>query len=96
MTTAVRLTPAAQADLASIYDYTAGRWGKPQAERYVLSIRDACDRLASGDLRGRNAADARPDYLKHTVGSHVVFFKMTEDLVVIRILHARMDVSSRL
>ena len=38
--------PAAQADIDSIYDYTAERWGPDQAERYVMQIRDLCLELA--------------------------------------------------
>ena len=33
------LTPAAQADLGQIWDYSVRTWGEAQAERYVLSIR---------------------------------------------------------
>ena len=35
------LSPAAQADLSEIWDYTAEHWGEAQAERYTRRIRDA-------------------------------------------------------
>lgn len=41
-----RLTPAAQRDLASIWDYTLERWDAHQAETYVLEIRSAIERIA--------------------------------------------------
>ena len=37
------LSPAARADLEEIWDYTARTWGKAQAERYILEIREAVD-----------------------------------------------------
>jgi len=39
-----RLTPAAQRDLSSIWDYTVERWDAGQAETYVLEIRNAIER----------------------------------------------------
>ena len=42
------LSPASQADLGQIWDYSARTWGDDQADRYVLGIRDACQVLADG------------------------------------------------
>jgi toxin ParE1/3/4 len=56
------LTPAAQADLRQIWDYTAARWGEAQAERYILGIRNACEALADGRRTGRAIDDVRPGY----------------------------------
>ncbi len=92
------LSPAAQADIADIWDYTADRWGEAQAERYVLGVRDACQRLAAGSMTSRAADDIRAGYRKAVVGSHVLFFRIGADgvLTVIRVLHQRMDVAGNL
>jgi toxin ParE1/3/4 len=91
------LSPAAQADIDSLWDYTTRNWGSDQAERYVLGIRDACRELAEGARHGRSADDVRAGYRK-AVGSHILFFRMTDDGVVdvVRILHQRMDASRHL
>ncbi len=91
------LSPAAQADLSDIWDYTAHNWGVTQAERYILGIREACEALADGRRKGRSADDIRPGYRKLPVGSHVLFFRITSDgeIDVVRILHQRMDVAGR-
>jgi toxin ParE1/3/4 len=88
------LSPAAHADLDSIWNYTTETWGVDQAESYVLGIRAACEALALGQRRGRSAEDIRAGYRKLAVGSHLLFYRMTDaGLVdVIRILHQRMDV----
>ena len=91
------LTPAAQADLEDIWRYSVQQWSFTQAERYILSIRDACNDLASGAQNGQDAGDIRAGYRKLKVGSHVLFFRRPGDtLEVVRILHQRMDLPNRL
>lgn len=92
----IAFSPAARADLAAIWDYSAQTWGPDQADHYTDTIRDACLELASGEKRGR-VVDVRPGYLKITAGSHRVYFRETDDRIeVIRILHGKQDVESRL
>ena len=63
-----------------------------------MGIRDACAALATGDASGRDASDVGPGYRKLRVRGHVIFFRPTADgsLVIVRILHERMDASSHL
>jgi toxin ParE1/3/4 len=92
------LSPAAQADLGEIWDYSARNWGAEQADRYIFAIRSACEALADGSRRGRAIDDIRPGYRKLAVASHFLFYRITGAgmIDVIRILHQRMDVVSRL
>ena len=91
------LSPAAQADLESIWDYTAAHWGETQAEVYTRGIQAACEALGNGTLVSRSADDIRAGYRKAAVGSHVMFFRMQADRVeIIRILHQSMDVERHL
>jgi toxin ParE1/3/4 len=90
------LSPPARADLDAIWDYSAETWGDEQAERYVRDIRAACGALASGHKKGRSAEDIRGGYRKLSVGSHLLFYRTTDEGVidVIRILHQHMDLPS--
>ncbi|APH73860.1 type II toxin-antitoxin system RelE/ParE family toxin [Aquibium oceanicum] len=92
------LTRAAQADLDGIWDYSELTWSEDQAERYVAAIRDTCLALANGEKTGRPADRFRQGYYRQAIGSHFIFYKITEDglIQVMRILHQRMDVASRL
>ena len=91
------LSPAAQADLEEIWDYTVRHWGVAQAERYTRDIQAACEAASDGILVGRSAEDIRAGYRKIAVGSHVVYFRERPGtLEIIRILHRRMDVARRL
>lgn len=87
-----RLTPAAQRDLSSIWDFTTERWDEQQAETYVLEIRSAIERIADQPERGRAVDEVRTGYRRYAIGSHLIFFLARADGVdVVRILHQRMD-----
>ena len=93
---AVAFSPAAEADLGEIWDYSADRWGPDQADDYIDAIRDACDALARGTKHGR-PAEVLPDFQKCLCGSHVIYFLDYPDhLDVIRVLHQRQDVERHL
>jgi len=89
-------SPAAQDDLAHIWRYTAKHWSANQADRYTDDIRDACHDLATG-IRQSRPVDVRPNYLKYTIGSHVIYFRSHKHhCEIMRILHGRMDVNRHL
>lgn len=92
MATSYRLTPAAQRDLSSIWDYTEQNWSAEQAERYVPEIRAAIERIADDPERGWACDEIREGYRRYAIGSHRVYFVVRDDGVdIIRILHQRMD-----
>ncbi len=67
-----------------------------QAETYVASFMVASEGLASGEKVGRSV-DIREGYKKYPVGSHLIFFMQTKDIIdVVRVLHQRMDTSRHL
>lgn len=92
------LSPAAQADLGEIWDYSARNWGAEQADRYIRAIRSACEALAAGPTRGRPIDEIRPGYRKLAGQLHFLFYRVTDSglIDVVRILHQRMDVAARL
>lgn len=87
-----RLTPAAQRDLSSIWDYTADHWDVLQAETYINEIRAAIERIAEDPARGRACDEIREGYRRYGIGSHMIFYVERADGVdVIRVLHQRME-----
>ncbi|MFM2372702.1 MAG: hypothetical protein RIS85_2424 [Pseudomonadota bacterium] len=93
---ALFFSPAAQADIGNIWDYSAEDWGADQADLYIDAIRDTCEALASGTRHAR-ASDARPGYLKCALNAHMIYFRTCETRVeVIRILHGKQDVQRHL
>ena len=84
-----RLSPRAQHDLESIFDYTVAQWGLPQAIRYIEA---ACAALAQAPLQSQNCATIKQGYRRRNVEQHAIYFRQTAyGIAVIRILHQRMD-----
>jgi toxin ParE1/3/4 len=93
---ALAFSPAAEADLSHIWDYSAEVWGPDQADHYLDEIQMACKALATGRRQGR-VVDVRPVYLKLAVASHVIFYREEDSrLLIIRVLHGRMDIDRHL
>jgi len=87
-----RLTPAAQLDLSSIWDFTQEQWDIRQAETYVTEIRNAIERIAERPERGRMREEIREGYWCYAIGSRLIFYvARSEGIDVIRILHQLMD-----
>lgn len=92
---ALRLTPAAYADIDRIWDYTADLWGIEQAESYTDELQVACESIANGNKIGR--ASTRPSVYKLRCGAHFIYYRITPDYVdIIRILHGKQDAERHL
>ena len=73
------------------------RWGLARAEQYIHALHEAFERLAEFPNLGRDASDIRPGYLRMGSGSHSVFYRKTErGILIVRVLHERMDFSRHL
>lgn len=92
------LSPAAQADLEDIWDYTVQRWDVEQAEEYLRGLQHAIERAAANPRVGRSCDEIRPGYRKLAAGSHTLYYRLSPDRIVdvVRILHQRMDVDRHL
>ena len=92
------LTNKAKADLKAIGRYTTATWGREQRDRYLALIDSSFHDLAIHPLKGRDCSDIRPGYRKQGVGKHIVFYRSldAEHIEIVRVLHERMDVESRL
>jgi toxin ParE1/3/4 len=86
------VSPRALADIEQIWMYTAERWDREQADRYVRLLRQGIEAIARDPRRGRSCDNIRVGYRKYAVGSHLLFFRMFEAKVyIVRVLHQSMD-----
>ena len=91
------VSPRARADIDEIWKYTAHRWGERQAEVYLRLVEEGVNAVAANPAVGRPCDEVRPGYRRYPLGSHVLFYRVSaERVVVIRILHQRMDVDRHL
>lgn len=88
-----RLTPAAERDLEAIWIYTAQQWSIEQANCYTDMLTSAFAELAQTPKMAPTCDHIRPGYRRQSVERHMIYFRITNyGIVVIRILHERMDV----
>src|ERR1700761_356557 len=93
----LEFTPKAQRDIEEIWDYSVDQFGVDRAIEYVREIQRAATVLMQDPRRGLACDDIRSGYRKFPVGSHVLFFRTSATrVVIVRILHARMNFDRRL
>lgn len=97
MTARWGLSPRAQDDLRTIWNYTARNWNPDQADRYVRQITRDIETVAALPTIGRSCSEVRPGYFRYPSGSHLIFYRaVASGIAVVRILHARMDADRHL
>ena len=89
-------TPAAADDLTDIWLYSHATWGEEQADRYTEALHICCEKLALGTARARSVPSITGVKSYHCRHHHIFFIEQHEDIVVIAVLHERMDLIRRL
>ena len=93
----VRFTPAALRDLENIWNYTTQQWGEEQAVRYLDALNTGFEALAVTPLSGSTCEHIRVGYRRLRVERHSLYYRIESTLViVVRVLHERMDVPRHL
>ncbi len=90
---AVRIQQAASHRLDEIYRYTRDRWGAGQAERYIIGLFAAFEKIASHEVMSRPVPAAfGVDGYFFRYERHFVYWRHlgNGDIGVVTILHQRM------
>ena len=86
------LSAAAAQDAEAILERSIIDFGPLQTEHYFESLNRCLDLLGANPELGSSAEALRPDYRRFIHQSHIVFYRCTDgDILVVRILHRRMD-----
>ena len=88
------LTKEAAEDLYRIWEYTVDTWSERQADKYYTTLISAFKKLADNPLNtGKSYELIHAGLWGLSVGKHVVFFLVQEsgDVLIVRILHSKMD-----
>jgi toxin ParE1/3/4 len=94
-----RISVKATLDIESIWLYTLVNWSEAQANHYINLIFSEINTIAQNPEFGTNYGSIRKKYRCYKVKSHPIFYKVyliNKPIEIIRILHERMDVESRL
>ncbi|MBK7562255.1 MAG: type II toxin-antitoxin system RelE/ParE family toxin [Chitinophagaceae bacterium] len=91
------ISKKAVSDLEEIWLYTVEKWSVKQADRYYNLIVDEINYICKNSTAGKSMEHVRKGYRASKVKSHLIFYRVLNGtLEVIRILHERMDIESRL
>ncbi|MDB5210160.1 MAG: plasmid stabilization protein [Sediminibacterium sp.] len=91
------ISKKAVSDLEEIWLYTVEKWSMEQADRYYSLIFDEINYICKNINTGKSMEHIRKGYRASKVKSHFIFYRILNDRIeVIRILHERMDIESRL
>lgn len=91
------ISKKAVSDLEEIWLYTFEKWSMEQSDRYYNLIVDEIRFICKDINSGKSMDHIRKGYRSSKVKSHFIFYRIKNNTVeVIRILHERMDVESRL
>ena len=91
-----RVSRAARQDLLRIGRFTERRWGKAKRNHYLAQLDEAFVLISENDSIGNICDEISPGYRKFPEGSHVIYYRVTDMVEIIRILHERMDPDSHL
>ena len=92
-----RLTPEAERDLELIWSYTAKQWSAKQADSYIDALTSAFAVLSKSPKSAPSCSHIRPGYRRWGVERHMIYFRESDSgIVIVRVLHDRMDAPSRL
>jgi toxin ParE1/3/4 len=92
------LTNKAVEDLSEIWDYTYNEWSEKQANKYYKFLLESCQEVANHPKFGKQYEEVHKDLLGFKSNHHIIFFRiiLPKEIEIIRILHERMDLKSKL
>ena len=93
----VHYSKRAVEDLANIWDYTNDEWSERQADKYYMILIQACQEIASDSKKGKPYEEVAEGICGFLIYRHIILFKRltAAEILVIRILHAQMDLKSK-
>ena len=86
----------ARRNLRSIFLYSLKHWGEAQADAYQMALARAFTALTDNPALGGVREDVRSDWRVLNVERHRIVYRFTDqEVIILQILHARMDIGSR-
>ena len=84
-------------DLADIWNYTLTEWSERQADKYYSTLIQACQEIATNKKKGKSYENIAENIRGLLIFRHIILFKRisTTEILVVRILHAQMDLKSK-
>lgn len=88
----VLLSPEAESDLLSIWNFGAVEWSPEQADRHLRAIDDMFERLRDEPKLGHKRDELIVGVRSIPVLPHLIFYAQTpQAITIVRVLHQRFD-----
>ncbi len=85
------LTPLALSSMQLIGEYTEGKWGVVQRNKYLKELDNAFHELANSPKLGKLRSEIKQGMRSYQQGKHVIFYMVEPgQIVVLNILHENM------
>lgn len=93
-----RIAAKAKSDLRSIWNYTYDNWSEEQADKYLGELMEEFEIIVQYPERGKVFDEVRNGFYGVKKNRHIIFYRLlsTKEIEIIRVLHERMDIASRL
>ena len=89
----VKRSELADAELIDIYIYGAQNFGQLTTESYFLDINQTFQFLAENPYVGSERTEFKPPVRIHPHGRHLIIYTIEDSFIlIVRVLHQRMDV----
>ncbi len=94
----IKFTNKAVLDLTKIWEYTKSKWSEKQAEKYYRLIINSCNQISDKPEIGKDYPEILPNLKGLKTAKHIIFYRSNQnnDIEIIRILHEKMDLKSKL
>ena len=92
-------TNKAVEDLANIWNYTFETWSERQADTYYNMLIESCQKIVENPwLYGVKYDEITEGLRGYRANKHIIFYQILQDdeILIIRILHQRMDLKRRM
>lgn len=97
MTRFIDISPRARAEIDGIWHYTLHEHGQAAADRYIDRLDQSMELALEFPEIGADYREVRAGYRMLPSGHHLIFYIPRDDGIdVLRVLHERMDIRSRL
>ena len=88
----IKVTAKARNDLLEIGRFTESKWGRSQRNHYLKQMDEAFNLIGDSPKIGKDRSHVLTGYRSFQQGSHVIYYRESETIEIIRVLHERMDV----
>jgi len=93
----IELTEKAEHDLKDIYQYGYLQYGEIKVDAYIKDLEKSLQFLAENPLIVRERLELKPPVrIHHHAKQNIIYQQTAEGILIIRLLHERMEIKNHL